>query len=266
MTHTSTLDSISQSNRDAKRQARFAAVERTPLRLLAVYAFTLTLTVILAAGTLIAFRHVIPGPLAIPAVAGAMIMLGLFYAHFTELQHELLHGHAFRSQGVSRALGVVCGLPMLISYSHYRFSHLRHHALLGTAGNKEFFDYPKRGLDSPGKLLLAAMSPGRFVTLASRIANAFLGRQIDEDARNHRTHAQIRSDYILFGSACGSRAANSAAAWTSRRFKMRGRSPVSDRGISRGARSRRARSFAMWRKASCGRWRCASDSRNQSAP
>ncbi|WP_372425046.1 fatty acid desaturase family protein [Salinarimonas chemoclinalis] len=181
---------------EAVRETRLAALQRTPARFLLVYGFALG--VIVAAGSVIALRDAIPAPWSVPAVLGAMLVLGLFYAHFTELQHELLHNHAFRSQGLSRALGILCGLPMLSSYAHYRYSHLRHHARLGTPENEEFFDYPKRGLDSPLKLALAALSPGRFVALAGRIVDACLGRPV-EGVRNERTAAQIRSEYRLFG-------------------------------------------------------------------
>ena len=37
--------------------------------------------------------------------------------------------------------GVLLGMPMLVLFHAYQDSHLRHHRLLGTPENKEFFDY-----------------------------------------------------------------------------------------------------------------------------
>lgn len=73
-----------------------------------------------------------------------VIFLGLIYAHFTELQHELLHGHAFKSQKLNRLLGFFCGLFMLNSFSHYKYHHLRHHRHLGTELNNEFSTTQKK--------------------------------------------------------------------------------------------------------------------------
>jgi fatty acid desaturase len=38
-------------------------------------------------------------------------------------------------------VGVLLGLPMLISFTAYRVTHMRHHRDLGTPQNREFFDY-----------------------------------------------------------------------------------------------------------------------------
>ena len=57
-----------------------------------------------------------------------IVLLGLMYAHMIELQHQCLHDTAFRrGSGWNRAIGVLLGLPMLVSYSHYRAVHLHHH-------------------------------------------------------------------------------------------------------------------------------------------
>jgi fatty acid desaturase len=83
-----------------------------------------------------------------PAVALAMLVNGLMYAHLVELQHECLHGHAFTSSALNRLFGVLCGIFMMSSYSHYRYDHLQHHAYLGTLRNKEHFSYRFQHLDS----------------------------------------------------------------------------------------------------------------------
>lgn len=69
------------------------------------------------------------------------IGLGLMFAHGVELQHQALHLLGFRNRRFNEVAGIVLGLPMLVSYAAYQASHLRHHRLLGTPENKEFFDY-----------------------------------------------------------------------------------------------------------------------------
>ena len=73
-------------------------------------------------------------------IAG-ILLLGLMYCHAQILQHECLHGTAFKSKKMNTVVGVILGMPMLVSFSHYRVSHLRHHAYLGTPRDQEFFGY-----------------------------------------------------------------------------------------------------------------------------
>lgn len=100
--------------------------------------FTLKLLVCVlatAAGCWLALRPDLP--VRLPGV----LLIGLMFAHAAELQHETLHGLAYRSRRANRAVGVLLGLPMLISFTAYRVAHMRHHRDLGTPMNREFFDY-----------------------------------------------------------------------------------------------------------------------------
>lgn len=72
------------------------------------------------------------------------LLAGLFFAHGNELQHQALHGVGFPSRGLNRAVGFLLGLPMLVSYSHYRDRHLHHHRYVGTEKDNEFFDASAR--------------------------------------------------------------------------------------------------------------------------
>ena len=81
------------------------------------------------------------------------ILLGLMYAHGVELQHQCLHHTAFKSRSLNRFVGVLVGLPSLVSYSDYQFQHLRHHRLLGTDDDREFFNYGYEALSSFWKLV-----------------------------------------------------------------------------------------------------------------
>ncbi|WP_265333407.1 fatty acid desaturase [Burkholderia cenocepacia] len=70
-----------------------------------------------------------------------ILLIGAMYAHGVELQHQALHYQGFRSKRLNMVFGVLLGMPMLVSFHAYQDSHLRHHRLLGTPENKEFFDY-----------------------------------------------------------------------------------------------------------------------------
>ncbi|MEH2390260.1 MAG: fatty acid desaturase [Nostoc sp.] len=96
----------------------------------------------------------------------AMIVNGLMYAHLVELQHECLHGHAFLSPKLNRFFGIICGIFMMNSYSHYRYDHLRHHAYLGSFRNKEHFDYRFQNLNSLLGLTLSFFDLSRYKRIA----------------------------------------------------------------------------------------------------
>lgn len=132
-----------------------------------------------------------------PVVALAILMNGLMYAHLVELQHECLHGHAFNSPRVNRLFGVVCGIFMLSSHSHYRYDHLRHHAHLGTTRNKEHFNYRFQNLDSIGGFLRAFFDPSRFVKLIRLIGLSLLWRHLPgiEKASYDR---DIKQEYLFY--------------------------------------------------------------------
>lgn len=78
------------------------------------------------------------------AVIAGILVLGFLYTHMVELQHQCLHHSAFLKVGLHRTVGVALGLPMMVSYSHYRIRHLQHHRHLGTDEDSEFFGFDKR--------------------------------------------------------------------------------------------------------------------------
>jgi len=126
----------------------------------------------------------------------AMAVNGLMYAHLIELQHECLHGHAFDSPSLNRLFGVVCGIFMLSSHSHYRYDHLRHHAHLGTPRNKEHFDYRFQNLDSVLGFARSVFDLSRFKRVARLTSLALAWRPLPgiEKASYDR---DIKQEYLL---------------------------------------------------------------------
>ncbi|AIR89858.1 fatty acid desaturase family protein [Pseudomonas cremoricolorata] len=90
----------------------------------------------------------------IGVMLGGMVLLGCMFAHGVELQHQVLHAQGFRNKKLNEWIGVLLGLPMLVSFAEYRASHMHHHRFLGTPQNEEFFDYG----DQYGKLSLRSLS------------------------------------------------------------------------------------------------------------
>ncbi len=136
------------------------------------------------------------------AKVAAALVVGAMYAHLLVLQHETLHEHVFNSRRLNRIFGTVCGAFMLSSYTHYKFSHLRHHSSLGKPGNKEFFnDYNAFLLDTIRGMTHAAWHLGRYLEVARNIAWSLRGKPILADAhvRDNRRTAQ---EYRLFALMC----------------------------------------------------------------
>jgi len=103
-------------------------------------------------------------------------VLGVLYAHLVELQHECLHEHAYYRRSANRLVGFLSGVPMLSSYWHYKYEHLRHHAFLGTPNNQEFFNYRFRDIGTVHGFLRGCFHLGRYLTVAADIGRSVIGR------------------------------------------------------------------------------------------
>jgi len=134
---------------------------------------------------------------SILAAAGGMLVSGLIYAHLVELQHECLHSHAFKSAKLNRAFGVLAGLFMSSSHSHYRYDHLRHHAYLGTERNLEHFDYRFNNLSSLKGFAIAFLDLNRYRRVFNILGAAITGKPIDGvDKKEAQRH--IKQEYVLY--------------------------------------------------------------------
>ncbi|WP_323840056.1 fatty acid desaturase [Photorhabdus africana] len=126
-----------------------------------------------------------------------MLLNGLIYAHLIELQHECLHFHAFKSAKLNRLFGVLVGLFMFSSHSHYRYDHLRHHAYLGTERNLEHFDYRFNNLDSLKGFFIAFFDLNRYRRVFTILGSALNGKPISGVSKEH-TQRQIKREYLLY--------------------------------------------------------------------
>jgi fatty acid desaturase len=162
--------------------------------------FLLKLGVCAALAALGAFLALQP-PLG-ERIAGVAV-LGCVFAHAAELQHQTLHGLGLRNRRANAAIGVVLGVPMLISFAAYRATHLRHHRDLGTAANREFFDYGEQyGSRSPRSkpanalLWLLRFSMVRhYASFAAGLLRALRGRELPGETAS--TSRRIHRDHLV---------------------------------------------------------------------
>lgn len=114
-----------------------------------------------AVGTTVAYSAV---PLA------GIVFTALAVAQFSSLQHEVLHGHPFRSQKLSEAM-VFPGLTLVIPYIRFRDTHLAHHR---DERLTDPYDDPESNYLDPA--VWDRLSPGMRAVL--RANNTLLGRMV----------------------------------------------------------------------------------------
>jgi fatty acid desaturase len=127
----------------------------------------------------------------------AVVVLGLFYAHLVELQHECLHEHAYRRRALNRLAGLGCGVAMLSSFWHYKYEHLRHHAFLGTPKNREFFNYRFERLGSLPGFVGCCFHLGRYRGVFADIGRSLAGRTNPTIAKP-AVAVKVRAEYLAF--------------------------------------------------------------------
>jgi fatty acid desaturase len=132
-----------------------------------------------------------------PVVIPVAVVNGLMYAHLVELQHECLHEHAYGRRWLNRLVGFICGIPMLSSFWHYKYEHLKHHAYLGTPLNREFFNYRFHDLDSVPGFLRGCFHLGRYRDVAADAGRSLLGR-LNPAVTKPAAARKIRTEYVAF--------------------------------------------------------------------
>lgn len=126
------------------------------------------------------------------------LFLGLMFAHAVELQHQCLHNTAFRKRPWNRRIGVMLGLAPLVSFSDYQNSHMRHHKLLGTPEDQEFFNYSYKSLTTLRALIPHLFMWRHYCDVAVFISKALTGR-ITRPEAPHKIAIRIRNEYLLMG-------------------------------------------------------------------
>ncbi|MBK7962420.1 MAG: fatty acid desaturase [Bdellovibrionales bacterium] len=175
--------------KDTRRALPPEFFQRKPVVFLAKFGFALSLIAAASATIFLASNWIIIGV--------AILVNGFMFAHLIELQHECMHGHAFKSPGLNRLCGVACGVFMASSNAHYRYDHLRHHAWLGTPRNLEHFNYRFTGLNSFWGFTKAFFDLSRYKRVAKILLNTLLCKPVpgvDRPAAGR----EIKQEYVLF--------------------------------------------------------------------
>ncbi|MEU6217255.1 fatty acid desaturase [Streptomyces sp. NPDC047022] len=128
--------------------------------------------------------------------AAGIVLLAAIYTHMVELQHQCLHHSAFTSAKPHRLVGVPLGLPLMVSYTHYRVRHLQHHKFLGTPQDSEFFGFDTRAPLTWGMLLRGAFDYGRLLQIARQIGRSWLGTwEYDAGEISERRRREAVAEY-----------------------------------------------------------------------
>ena len=129
-----------------------------------------------------------------------IIILAATYVHAVELQHQCLHHSAFRRARYHRLIGIPLGLPMLVSYSHYRVRHLQHHRYLGTTQDAEFFGFDTRQPLSCTALLGGMFDYLRFIAVMRDVVQSAAGRwRYTLGAISPKARRNAQSEYRIIG-------------------------------------------------------------------
>jgi len=151
------------------------------------------LIVVVVSATLIVATLLAPAPLwIVPS-----LLLGVIYAHCVELQHQCLHNTAYKSRAFNRIVGVTLGLPSLVSFSDYQNSHLKHHRLLGTPEDKEFFNYSYQKLNSIMALIPHLWMVRHYKDVIGYIAKSVFGKLVREQEATLKMAKKIRTEYQI---------------------------------------------------------------------
>ncbi|MEV8037643.1 fatty acid desaturase [Streptomyces sp. NPDC086182] len=128
--------------------------------------------------------------------AAGIVLLAAVYTHMVELQHQCLHHSAFTSPKPHRVVGVLLGLPLLVSYTHYRVRHLQHHKYLGTPQDSEFFGFDTRAPLTWGMLCRGAFDYRRLGIIAREVYRSWRGTwEYDAGDISDRRRREIIAEY-----------------------------------------------------------------------
>ncbi|WP_207005341.1 fatty acid desaturase family protein [Trinickia mobilis] len=128
-----------------------------------------------------------------------MFIIGAFFAHGVELQHQVLHNQGLSNKYMNEFVGVLLGIPLLVSYAGYQASHLRHHKNLGTSENKELFDYGDQYGEGKSASLLVWLKrifmPSLYISFLGGLWRALTFRPFDGESPD--VSRRMRRDYVV---------------------------------------------------------------------
>ena len=126
-----------------------------------------------------------------------IIFLGLMYARALVLQHQCIHNTAFRSKQWNRRVGFLLGLPMLVSYTDYQIRHFRHHKLLGTSEDEEFFNYDYNSLNSIKFIIPHLLMFPHYKNVAIALYKAIIYQPLEVVNAIPKGKSRIHNEYRL---------------------------------------------------------------------
>ena len=130
-------------------------------------------------------------------ILGLQLSLGVVFAHGLELQHECLHHNMFRSPSLNRLCGAMLGVPMLVSYTHYKIQHLHHHKFVGTPEDAEIFDYRASQFTSLPGLISRVWNLARIPMFLLTFIGILQGRMPSAFEQEGRKRRHLRLEYWL---------------------------------------------------------------------
>lgn len=138
--------------------------------------------------------YLILSPQLILKILG-IILVGLMYAHAIELQHQALHYTAFNNKKTNRFVGIILGIPMMVSFTDYQVHHWAHHKNLGTIKNKEFFNYSYDKLRSITFLLPHLFMVYHYMDVVKYFFLSLLNKQKSDVTK--KEGRKIKHEYLI---------------------------------------------------------------------
>ena len=126
-----------------------------------------------------------------------VIAMGAVFAHGLELQHEALHQNLFPNPVLNRAAGILLGIPMLVSYTHYKSYHFHHHVAVGRDDDEEIVEYSVKSLCHPVSLVLRAWNVRRVPQFLFVFAGMLVGEYPRRVKSQYRSHLFYEYVFLL---------------------------------------------------------------------
>lgn len=118
-------------------------------------------------------------------------IIAVFYAHGTQLMHQLTHGVFSKNQ--DRVIGFLLGIPMFENFSEYKYSHIHHHKYIGTKNYRCHPTKQPKGILRLGYQILEVFKIVTYVNNTKKMFQSIFN--ISLSAENERQKKHICQDY-----------------------------------------------------------------------